>query len=86
MCVLPSSSSWTAQGSYVESNRDECSVSLVYAVHLKKQGSVSFEYQYVDNNIFFEFFVSNHFSTVLLIFNSYDHCGHILQHIFVVYT
>uniref|UniRef100_W5K073 Endosome-lysosome associated apoptosis and autophagy regulator family member 2a n=1 Tax=Astyanax mexicanus TaxID=7994 RepID=W5K073_ASTMX len=52
-------SSWIAQGSYVESNRDECSVSLVYAVHLKKQGSVSFEYQYVDNNIFFEFFIQN---------------------------
>uniref|UniRef100_A0AAR2LP84 MRH domain-containing protein n=1 Tax=Pygocentrus nattereri TaxID=42514 RepID=A0AAR2LP84_PYGNA len=52
-------SSWIAQGSYVESNRDECSVSLVYAVHLKKQGSVSFDYQYVDNNIFFEFFIQN---------------------------
>ncbi|GAA6112059.1 endosome/lysosome-associated apoptosis and autophagy regulator family member 2 isoform X1, partial [Tachysurus ichikawai] len=52
-------SSWMARGSYVESNRDECSVSLVYAVHLKKPGSVSFDYQYVDNNIFFEFFIQN---------------------------
>ncbi|XP_076849513.1 endosome/lysosome-associated apoptosis and autophagy regulator family member 2 isoform X2 [Brachyhypopomus gauderio] len=52
-------SSWTAQGSYVESNRDECSVALVYAVHLKKLGSVSFDYQYVDNNILFEFFIQN---------------------------
>uniref|UniRef100_A0A4W4F9Q9 MRH domain-containing protein n=1 Tax=Electrophorus electricus TaxID=8005 RepID=A0A4W4F9Q9_ELEEL len=52
-------SSWTAQGSYVESNRDECSVALVYAVHLKKQGFVSFDYQYVDNNVFFEFFIQN---------------------------
>lgn len=42
----------------MESNRDECTVSLIYAVHLKKQGSVSFEYQYPDNNLLFEFFVS----------------------------
>lgn len=47
------------QGSYVESNRDECTVSLIYAVHLKKQGSVTFEYQYPDNNLLFEFFVSS---------------------------
>ncbi|MCJ8733179.1 hypothetical protein PDJAM_G00220150 [Pangasius djambal] len=52
-------SSWLPRGSYVESNRDECSVSLVYAVHLKKPGSVSFDYQCVDNNIFFEFFIQN---------------------------
>ena len=51
------SSSWTPQGVYLESNRDECTVSLVYAVHLEKQGSVSFTYQYPDNNIFFEFYV-----------------------------
>uniref|UniRef100_A0A665V0G9 UPF0577 protein KIAA1324-like n=1 Tax=Echeneis naucrates TaxID=173247 RepID=A0A665V0G9_ECHNA len=53
------SSSWTPQGVYLESNRDECTVSLVYAVHLEKQGSVSFTYQYPDNNIFFEFYVRN---------------------------
>uniref|UniRef100_A0A3Q2E832 Endosome-lysosome associated apoptosis and autophagy regulator family member 2 n=1 Tax=Cyprinodon variegatus TaxID=28743 RepID=A0A3Q2E832_CYPVA len=52
------SSSWTPQGLYLESNRDECTVSLVYAVHLEKQGSVSFTYQYPDNNIFFEFYVN----------------------------
>uniref|UniRef100_A0A8C9XZ41 Endosome-lysosome associated apoptosis and autophagy regulator family member 2b n=1 Tax=Sander lucioperca TaxID=283035 RepID=A0A8C9XZ41_SANLU len=52
-------SSWTPQGVYLESNRDECTVSLVYAVHLEKQGSVSFTYQYPDNNIFFEFYVQN---------------------------
>lgn len=51
------SSSWLPQGVYLESNRDECTVSLVYAVHLEKQGSVSFTYQYPDNNIFFEFYV-----------------------------
>ncbi|KAM7414457.1 hypothetical protein PAMA_019331 [Pampus argenteus] len=50
------SSSWVPQGNYLESNRDECTVSLIYAVHLKKQGSVSFEYQYPDNNLLFEFF------------------------------
>uniref|UniRef100_A0A3Q3WP99 MRH domain-containing protein n=1 Tax=Mola mola TaxID=94237 RepID=A0A3Q3WP99_MOLML len=52
-------SSWVPQGSYVESNRDECTVSLIYAVHLKKQGSVTFEYQYPDNNLLFEFFIQN---------------------------
>lgn len=56
--LWPRSSSWVPQGSYLESNRDECTVSLIYAVHLKKQGSVSFEYQYRDNNLLFEFFVS----------------------------
>uniref|UniRef100_A0A8C4NYB7 Endosome-lysosome associated apoptosis and autophagy regulator family member 2a n=1 Tax=Dicentrarchus labrax TaxID=13489 RepID=A0A8C4NYB7_DICLA len=53
------SSSWIPQGTYLESNRDECTVSLIYAVHLKKQGSVSFEYQYPDNNLLFEFFIQN---------------------------
>uniref|UniRef100_A0A8D2ZPH1 Endosome-lysosome associated apoptosis and autophagy regulator family member 2a n=1 Tax=Scophthalmus maximus TaxID=52904 RepID=A0A8D2ZPH1_SCOMX len=52
------SSSWVPQGNYLESNRDECTVSLIYAVHLKKQGSVSFEYQYPDSNLLFEFFVN----------------------------
>ncbi|CAL8323021.1 unnamed protein product [Lota lota] len=52
-------SSWTPQGVYLESNRDDCTVSLIYAVHLEKQGSVSFTYQYPDNNIFFEFYVQN---------------------------
>lgn len=53
------SSSWRPQGNYLESNRDECSVSLIYAVHLKKQGSVSFDYQHPDNNLFFQFFIQN---------------------------
>ncbi|XP_053572480.1 endosome/lysosome-associated apoptosis and autophagy regulator family member 2 [Bombina bombina] len=52
-------SSWIPRGNYIESNRDDCTVSLIYAVHLKKAGSVSFEYQYLDNNIFFEFFIQN---------------------------
>ncbi|KTF79835.1 hypothetical protein cypCar_00040143 [Cyprinus carpio] len=51
-------SSWTPQGTHLESNRDDCTVSLVYAVHLMKQGSVSFDYQYLDSNVFFEFFVN----------------------------
>ncbi|XP_019749187.1 UPF0577 protein KIAA1324-like [Hippocampus comes] len=54
-----SNSTWTPQGVYLESNRDECTVSLVYVVHLEKQGSVAFTYQYPDNNIFFEFYVQN---------------------------
>ncbi|KAJ3611954.1 hypothetical protein NHX12_020233, partial [Muraenolepis orangiensis] len=52
-------SSWNPQGVYLESNRDDCTVSLIYAVRLEKQGSVSFTYQYPDNNIFFEFYVQN---------------------------
>nr|KAF6338168.1 hypothetical protein mPipKuh1_007155 [Pipistrellus kuhlii] len=52
-------SSWVPRGNYIESNRDDCTVSLIYAVHLKKSGNVFFEYQYVDNNIFFEFFIQN---------------------------
>ncbi|XP_043120794.1 endosome/lysosome-associated apoptosis and autophagy regulator family member 2 isoform X2 [Puntigrus tetrazona] len=54
-----SSAKWVAQGTYLESSRDECTVSLIYTVHLKKPGSASFEYQYVDNSIFFEFFIQN---------------------------
>ncbi|XP_029952251.1 UPF0577 protein KIAA1324-like [Salarias fasciatus] len=57
--VTCDSSVWIPQGNYLESNRDECTVSLIYAVHLKKQGSVSFEYQYPDNNLLFEFFIQN---------------------------
>ncbi|XP_078092112.1 endosome/lysosome-associated apoptosis and autophagy regulator family member 2 [Mustelus asterias] len=53
------SSSWIPQGSYIASNRDDCTVSLIYSVHLKKSGSITFDYQYLDNNIFFEFFVQN---------------------------
>ncbi|KAL0968318.1 hypothetical protein UPYG_G00265270 [Umbra pygmaea] len=53
------SSSWIPQGNYLESNRDECTVSLVYTVHLKKQGSVSFSYQYPDSNLLFQFFIQN---------------------------
>ncbi|XP_026167985.1 UPF0577 protein KIAA1324-like isoform X1 [Mastacembelus armatus] len=57
--IACNSSSWVPQGNYLESNRDECTVSLIYAVHLKKQGFVSFEYQYLDNNLLFEFFIQN---------------------------
>ncbi len=58
LCICVFSAKWVAQGSYLESNSDECTVSLIYTVHLKKPGPVSFDYQYVDNSIFFEFFVS----------------------------
>lgn len=40
------------------SNADECSAVLSYAVSLKKPGTVTFEYFYPDNSIYFEFFVS----------------------------
>ncbi|KAJ6666369.1 hypothetical protein lerEdw1_000642, partial [Lerista edwardsae] len=54
-----SKSSWTPRGNHIESNRDDCTVALIYTVHLKKSGAVMFEYQYIDNNIFFEFFIQN---------------------------
>lgn len=57
------------------SNRDECTVSLIYAVHLKKQGSVSFEYQYPDNNLLFEFFVSLLFICIGLL--NHVHINHL---------
>lgn len=52
------SSTWTLKGDYVASNTDECTATLSYAVSLKKPGTVSFEYFYPDNSIYFEFFVS----------------------------
>lgn len=40
------------------SNTDECTATLSYAVSLKKPGTVTFEYFYPDDSIYFEFFVS----------------------------
>ncbi|CAN0136335.1 unnamed protein product [Lampetra planeri] len=50
---------WTPHRHFIMSNRDECMASLVYAVTLKTSGEVSFEYQYPDSSILFEFFVQN---------------------------
>ncbi|KAA0714061.1 hypothetical protein E1301_Tti024143 [Triplophysa tibetana] len=52
-------STWIPKGDYIASNTDECSSTLSYAVSLKKPGSVSFQYIYPDNSIFFEFYVQN---------------------------
>ncbi|XP_040009905.1 endosome/lysosome-associated apoptosis and autophagy regulator 1 [Xiphias gladius] len=54
-----SNSTWTPKGDYIVSNSDECTAMLSYAVSLKKPGTVSFEYFYPDNSIYFEFFVQN---------------------------
>ncbi|KAG7220725.1 hypothetical protein INR49_017839, partial [Caranx melampygus] len=54
-----SNSTWTPAGDYIASNTDECTALLSYAVSLKKPGTVSFEYFYPDNSIYFEFFVQN---------------------------
>uniref|UniRef100_A0A667ZZK5 Endosome-lysosome associated apoptosis and autophagy regulator 1 n=1 Tax=Myripristis murdjan TaxID=586833 RepID=A0A667ZZK5_9TELE len=54
-----SNSTWTPKGDYIASNTDECSAILSYAVNLKKHGTVSFDYFYPDNSIYFEFFVQN---------------------------
>uniref|UniRef100_A0A8C7FA04 Endosome-lysosome associated apoptosis and autophagy regulator 1 n=1 Tax=Oncorhynchus kisutch TaxID=8019 RepID=A0A8C7FA04_ONCKI len=52
-------STWIPKGDYIASNIDECTSTLSYAVSLKKAGTVSFEYFYPDNTIFFEFYVQN---------------------------
>uniref|UniRef100_UPI0037E7B555 endosome/lysosome-associated apoptosis and autophagy regulator 1 n=1 Tax=Semicossyphus pulcher TaxID=241346 RepID=UPI0037E7B555 len=54
-----SNSTWTPKGDYIASNTDECSATLSYAVSLKKPGSVSFEYFYPDNRVYFEFYIQN---------------------------
>uniref|UniRef100_A0A8C5ADR3 Endosome-lysosome associated apoptosis and autophagy regulator 1 n=1 Tax=Gadus morhua TaxID=8049 RepID=A0A8C5ADR3_GADMO len=54
-----SKSSWVPMGDHIASNVDECTTTLSFAVNLKKAGTVSFEYLYPDNNIYFEFFVQN---------------------------
>uniref|UniRef100_A0A674EK25 Endosome-lysosome associated apoptosis and autophagy regulator 1 n=1 Tax=Salmo trutta TaxID=8032 RepID=A0A674EK25_SALTR len=54
-----SNSTWIPKGDYIASNIDECTSTLSYAVSLKKAGTVSFEYFYPDNTIFFEFYVQN---------------------------
>ncbi|XP_060736920.1 endosome/lysosome-associated apoptosis and autophagy regulator 1 isoform X1 [Tachysurus vachellii] len=52
-------STWTPEGDFISSNTDECSSTLSYTVNLKQPGSVTFEYFYPDNSIFFEFYVQN---------------------------
>uniref|UniRef100_A0A4W6CR77 Endosome-lysosome associated apoptosis and autophagy regulator 1 n=1 Tax=Lates calcarifer TaxID=8187 RepID=A0A4W6CR77_LATCA len=52
-------STWTPKDDYIASNTDECTAVLSYAVSLKQPGTVSFEYFYPDNSIYFEFFVQN---------------------------
>ncbi|XP_076131894.1 endosome/lysosome-associated apoptosis and autophagy regulator 1 [Alosa pseudoharengus] len=54
-----SNSTWTPKGDFIASNTDECTSTLSYAVSLKKPGSVTFQYLYPDNSIFFEFYVQN---------------------------
>ncbi|XP_056319615.1 endosome/lysosome-associated apoptosis and autophagy regulator 1 [Danio aesculapii] len=54
-----SNSTWIPKGDYIASNTDECTSTLSYAVSLKKPGSVSFQYIYPDNHMFFEFYVQN---------------------------
>lgn len=58
LLLPPFSSTWTPKGDHVASNTDECMATLSYAVSLKKPGTVTFEYFYPDNSIYFEFFVS----------------------------
>ncbi len=73
MCLLHlCSSTWIPKGDYIASNTDECTSTLSYAVSLKKPGSVSFQYFYPDNRMFFEFYVST-VSIFLFIFPKYIH-------------
>uniref|UniRef100_A0A8C1SPR0 Si:ch211-163l21.8 n=1 Tax=Cyprinus carpio TaxID=7962 RepID=A0A8C1SPR0_CYPCA len=57
--ICGNSSTWIPKGDYIASNTDECTSTLSYAVSLKKPGSVSFQYFYPDNHMFFEFYVQN---------------------------
>ncbi|KAF7209731.1 endosome/lysosome-associated apoptosis and autophagy regulator 1 isoform X1 [Nothobranchius furzeri] len=54
-----SNSTWTPKGDYVASNTDECTATLSYAVNLKTNGNLFFEYFYPDDSIYFEFYVQN---------------------------
>ncbi|KAJ8258057.1 hypothetical protein GJAV_G00192700 [Gymnothorax javanicus] len=54
-----SNSTWILEGDFIASNVDECTSILTYAVSLKQSGSVSFDYFYPDDSIFFEFYVQN---------------------------
>uniref|UniRef100_A0A8C2Q7N6 Si:ch211-163l21.8 n=1 Tax=Cyprinus carpio TaxID=7962 RepID=A0A8C2Q7N6_CYPCA len=59
MDICGNFSTWIPKGDYIASNTDECTSTLSYAVSLKKPGSVSFQYFYPDNHMFFEFYVQN---------------------------
>ncbi|KAG9332365.1 hypothetical protein JZ751_015008, partial [Albula glossodonta] len=52
-----SNSTWIPKGDYIMSSLDECTSTLTYAVSLKQSGSVTFEYSYPDDSIFFEFYM-----------------------------
>lgn len=54
-----SNSTWIPKDDFIASNIDECTATLSYAVNLKKPGTLSFEYFYPDERIFFEFYVQN---------------------------
>lgn len=54
-----SNTTWIPKDDFIASNVDECTATLSYAVNLKKPGTLSFEYFYPDERIFFEFYVQN---------------------------
>lgn len=54
-----SGSVWKAQKEYISSNDDDCSSSLSYSVEVRDKGTVTFKYQYVDEDIIFHFYIQN---------------------------
>ncbi|XP_077995582.1 endosome/lysosome-associated apoptosis and autophagy regulator family member 2-like [Glandiceps talaboti] len=52
-------SSWHLRGQYIASAGDDCATMLVYTAYLKKAGSVTFTYQYSDDNTIFHVYAQN---------------------------
>ncbi|XP_070549925.1 endosome/lysosome-associated apoptosis and autophagy regulator family member 2-like isoform X2 [Ptychodera flava] len=52
-------SRWHLMGNYIASAGDDCASTLVYTANLKKAGSVSFTYQYSDDNTIFHVYAQN---------------------------
>ncbi|XP_070549731.1 endosome/lysosome-associated apoptosis and autophagy regulator family member 2-like [Ptychodera flava] len=52
-------SRWHLMGNYIASAGDDCASTLVYTANLKKAGSVSFTYQYSDDNTIFHVYAKN---------------------------
>ncbi|ELU11200.1 hypothetical protein CAPTEDRAFT_146099, partial [Capitella teleta] len=46
---------WVPKGKHLASTGGDCSATLVYTANLVKEGSVSFEYQYIDRESIFNF-------------------------------
>ncbi|XP_039268922.2 endosome/lysosome-associated apoptosis and autophagy regulator family member 2-like [Styela clava] len=50
---------WNGQKDYISSNDNDCTSTLSYSVDVKTTGSVSFTYQYPDEDLIFHFYIQN---------------------------